>query len=257
MKRIALIRHGLTKGNLSKCYIGKTEEPLCEEGIKRLLLRKESGSYPSAERIYCSPMLRCQMTADLLYPNRELKLVPDFRECDFGLFEGKNYKQLSKEPLYQQWIDSNGTMPFPSGESKEEFEYRCREAYRKVIKELYHETSVSDKERDRDREKDKDTNIEVNKEISKEINKEINKVAVIKVDTEMYRVINKETGSEADKETNNKADAVLIIHGGTIMAILSAFAKEKKDYYAWGCGNGSGYLLTVMEDGGLEVISEI
>lgn len=225
MKRIALIRHGLTKGNLSKCYIGKTEEPLCEEGIKGLLLRKESGSYPSTERIYCSPMLRCQMTADLLYPNRELKLVPDFRECDFGLFEGKNYKQLSKEPLYQQWIDSNGTMPFPSGESREEFEYRCREAYRKVIKELYHETSVSDKERDRDR--------------------------------EMDREINKKTGSEADKETNNKADAVLIIHGGTIMAILSAFAMEKKDYYAWGCGNGSGYLLTVMEDGGLEVISEI
>ncbi|HCL03167.1 MAG TPA: histidine phosphatase family protein [Lachnoclostridium phytofermentans] len=223
MKQIALIRHGITKGNLSKCYIGKTEEPLCEEGMNELLLKKESGSYPFAESIYCSPMLRCQMTANLLYPNRELKLVPDFRECDFGLFEGKNYRQLSKDPLYQQWIDSNGMAPFPLGESREEFEYRCREAYKKVIKELYQETSFSDKERDR--ETVKGTNKEANKEIS--------------------------------KETDNKSDAVLIVHGGTIMAILSAFATEKKDYYAWGCGNGNGYLLSAMEDGRLEVIRKI
>lgn len=199
MKRIALIRHGLTKGNLSKCYIGKTEEPLCEEGIHELLLKKLKGSYPSSEKIYCSPMLRCQMTANLLYPNRELNLVSDFRECDFGLFEGKNYKQLSMEPLYQQWIDSNGMMPFPSGESREEFELRCREAYKKVIKELFKVAPVS----------------------------------------------------------NNKTDAVLIVHGGTIMAILSAFAMERKDYYSWGCDNGSGYLLNVMEDGRIEVISEL
>ncbi|ABX41487.1 histidine phosphatase family protein [Lachnoclostridium phytofermentans] len=210
MKRIALIRHGLTKGNLSKCYIGKTDEPLCEEGINELLLKKERGCYPSTENIYCSPMLRCQMTANLIYPNRELKFVHDFRECDFGLFEGKNYKQLSNEPLYQQWIDSNGTMPFPSGEAREEFEHRCREAYRKVINEVFTETSM------------------------KNMGRTDNRII-------------------SEKE----ADAALIVHGGTIMAILSAFAKEKKDYYAWGCGNGEGYLLEVRNDGRLEVIREI
>lgn len=211
MKRIALIRHGLTKGNLSNCYIGKTEEPLCEEGINELLSKKIRGSYPPAVNIYCSPMLRCRMTANLIYPNREFKLVSDFRECDFGLFEGRNYKQLSLEPLYQQWIDSNGTMPFPTGETREEFEFRCKEAYKKVIKELIQETKVSHLTIDR----------EANKEISKEV------------------------------------DAALIVHGGTIMAILSSFAMEKKDYYAWGCENGKGYLLTAMGDGRLEVISEI
>nr|WP_295679762.1 histidine phosphatase family protein [uncultured Lachnoclostridium sp.] len=203
MKQIALIRHGLTQGNLRKCYLGKTDEPLCEEGINGLLSKKIRGFYPDAENIYCSPMLRCQMTVNLLYPNREFKLVSDFRECDFGLFEGKNYKQLSVEPLYQQWIDSNGKAPFPLGESREAFEYRCREAYKQVIKELYQETTASN-----------------------------NKI-------------------------NRTVDAVFIVHGGTIMAILSAFAMEMKDYYAWGCENGNGYLLTAMEDGRLEVISDI
>ncbi len=253
MKRIALIRHGLTKGNLSKCYIGKTDEPLCDEGIKELLLKTGSSSYPSTNRIYCSPMLRCQMTANLLYPNRELKLVSDFRECDFGLFEGKNYEELSTEPLYQQWIDSNGMIPFPSGESREGFEYRCREAYKNVIKELYQETSASNNKIDRtvnreiDRKINKETEVKVKNEAEVRTKLEVKSEAEVKAETEI----------ETEIETGKEADAVLIVHGGTIMAILSAFAIEKKDYYAWGCGNGNGYLLNVMEDGRLEVITKI
>ena len=34
--KIVLIRHGATKGNLEKRYIGRTDEDLCGEGIKKL-----------------------------------------------------------------------------------------------------------------------------------------------------------------------------------------------------------------------------
>lgn len=34
--KIIFIRHGKTKGNLEKRYIGKTDESLCEIGIKEL-----------------------------------------------------------------------------------------------------------------------------------------------------------------------------------------------------------------------------
>ena len=40
---------------------------------------------------------------------------------NFGAFEGKNYEQLNGNPQYQAWIDSNGTLPFPEGESQAEF----------------------------------------------------------------------------------------------------------------------------------------
>ena len=32
MKKILLIRHGKTQGNLERRYIGRTDEPLCEAG---------------------------------------------------------------------------------------------------------------------------------------------------------------------------------------------------------------------------------
>ena len=40
--RVVLIRHSKTAGNLKGRYIGTTDEPLCEEGI-RLLGEKLSG----------------------------------------------------------------------------------------------------------------------------------------------------------------------------------------------------------------------
>ncbi|MDR4022422.1 MAG: phosphoglycerate mutase family protein, partial [Eubacteriales bacterium] len=34
--KIILIRHGKTAGNIKGRYIGKTDEPLCEEGINEI-----------------------------------------------------------------------------------------------------------------------------------------------------------------------------------------------------------------------------
>ena len=115
--KVYLIRHGETEGNREKRYIGRTDEPLCEEGVE-LLKRNE---YPEAERIYISPMLRCRQSAEIIYPDREYEIVDTLRECDFGLFENKNYQELDGNPLYQKWIDSMGTLPFPEGESREDF----------------------------------------------------------------------------------------------------------------------------------------
>ena len=61
-------------------------------------------------------MRRCIQTAKILYPGRAQVKIEEFRECDFGSFEGKNYQDLSGDPVYQAWIDSGGTLGFPGGE---------------------------------------------------------------------------------------------------------------------------------------------
>ncbi len=120
MIRLVLIRHFATIGNLQKKYIGTTDEPLCEEGKKLL----DKVSYPIVDMVLTSPLLRCRETARLIYPQIRPIICDDFRECDFGEFENKNYMELTGNPEYQAWLDSNGTLPFPKGEGVEEFKGR-------------------------------------------------------------------------------------------------------------------------------------
>lgn len=129
MMEICLIRHSCTEGNLMKRYIGKTDEPLCEAGTE--LLKKRE--YPAAERIYVSPMLRCRQSAEIIYPGREYVAIEELRECDFGLFENKNYQELDGNEEYQKWIDSMGTLPFPEGESREAFRGRTLAGFAQAV----------------------------------------------------------------------------------------------------------------------------
>lgn len=146
---ITFIRHGKTMGNTLGRYIGVTDEELCDIGREELLVLQAKGCYPAFQdifQIYESPMLRCRQTRELLYPlsihNEETERnhektgftdkvcqVSGLRECNFGEFENKNYKELNGNKNYQRWIDSNGILPFPGGESREEFIERTSAAF--------------------------------------------------------------------------------------------------------------------------------
>lgn len=127
--RIDLIRHGMTEGNRRRCYIGITDEPLCDSGRTLAL----GCQYPQTELVFVSPMKRCIETAKILYPGQKLYSIEELRECDFGMFEGKNAEELSGNEAYQRWIDSNATLPFPGGESRETFRDRSLNGWRKVL----------------------------------------------------------------------------------------------------------------------------
>lgn len=127
--RLILIRHGATKANLEHRYLGKTEETLSEEGKQELRRRQEAGRYPRPDRLFISPMLRCRETAELLFPDIPYQCIPEWTEIDFGLFEGKNYRELSGSADYQAWMESGGTLPFPKGESRESFQDRVLQGF--------------------------------------------------------------------------------------------------------------------------------
>ncbi|MBO5144646.1 MAG: histidine phosphatase family protein [Lachnospiraceae bacterium] len=130
--KIYLIRHGMTQGNAQKRYIGKTDEPLCEEGIRQLAER----TYPEAEVIYVSPLKRCIQTAKQIYGRQKMILCDGLREMDFGLFENKNYEELKDNPDYIRWLESGGESAFPEGEGKSAFTIRCQNAFEECLKQL-------------------------------------------------------------------------------------------------------------------------
>ena len=139
--KIYLIRHSMTEGNLKKRYIGRTDEDLCQEGIE--LLKEKMGEhagnqgktcgYPPVQAVFVSPMRRCIQTAEMIYPGQKYTIVELLKECDFGLFENRNYLELSDCPEYQEWIDSGGMLPFPEGESREVFIRRTLKGFREVL----------------------------------------------------------------------------------------------------------------------------
>lgn len=199
----------MTQGNLEGRYIGcRTDEPLCREGIRLL----KSRSYPEVDRICASPMKRCVETAQIIWGNgmetahmgnrqpdktayqAAVTLLPEFRECDFGDFENKNYGELNGDPAYQAWIDSGGTLPFPGGESMEAFRNRCQAGFAELVR------GLAELEEDR-------------------------------------RLAG----------TDRPLRIALVVHGGTIMAVLERFGFPKKDYFDYQVKNGCGYLLTPVE----------
>lgn len=180
MIKIALIRHSKTNGNLEKRYIGITDESLCKVGIDLI----KSKSFPLAKVVYCSPLARCLETSKLIYNDIEPIIYKDLKECNFGLFENKNYKELIGNIHYNKWINSNGTLNFPNGESSEEFKDRCVNAFDKIINDI----------------------------------------------------LQKDVKSSA-----------MIVHGGTIMAILDRYSLPHEDFYHWQVNNCEGFVIEIDE----------
>lgn len=129
-------------------------------------------------------------------------LIPEWKEMDFGQFEGKNYEELKDDPCYQKWIDSNGTLPFPGGESREQFIRRSMEGFDRMMYDIL---------------------------------KRSEKNAGIQTDTDSQYL-------KCDRGTEIPVTAV--VHGGTIMAVLSSLTGG--EYFDFQVKNGEGY-ETVLE----------
>ena len=199
--KIVLIRHGKTPGNEEKRYIGRTDEGLSGQGLLELRERK----YPKAGRVFSSPMKRCLETCACLYAGAGIQKIESFREIDFGTFEGKNYRELAKDPDYQAWIDSGGMLVFPGGESREEFIQRSLQGFREVI-------------------------------------------AVLCGGAEAEKTSDEASDAASGAYDENTFDAALVVHGGTILAILSSLYGG--DYYDYQIPNAGAYLAELIQKDG-------
>lgn len=130
--KVYFIRHGATKGNLEHRYVGRTDEGILDSEWERL--RQTGNRLEKTEYIFTSPYRRCVQSARALFgERRQIEIIEDFREMDFGIFEYKNYEELNGNPDYQRFIDSGGTIAFPGGEEPEAFKARCRNAFKVCI----------------------------------------------------------------------------------------------------------------------------
>ncbi|WP_181151012.1 histidine phosphatase family protein [Paenibacillus sp. PCH8] len=118
-RNILFIRHGTTAWNVEKRYLGHTDIALLTDAERELAsLREQLSNVPTTGLVYCSDLLRCQQTLELIVPNPtgRVKLDPRLREIHFGQWEGMTYDQLKHNPQYRDWIDAPQEVT-PPGES--------------------------------------------------------------------------------------------------------------------------------------------
>lgn len=133
--KIHLIRHGLTEGNLKQQYIGSTDLPLAAAGVNELRRLKEETDYPKVDLVYSSPMLRSKQSAAILYPDKDIQLVDNLREIDFGDFEGKTANELEVLPSYADWA-AGRINAAPNGEDNTEFAKRLCVGLNEIVRDM-------------------------------------------------------------------------------------------------------------------------
>ncbi|MDE3840695.1 histidine phosphatase family protein [Bacillus methanolicus] len=131
---VALFRHGLTAYNQRKAIIGWSDFQLSHDG--RMQLKEIKDKLPEYEKVFSSDLQRCMETARLLFPAADPILIPDLRELNFGIWEGKTHQELEKDGVYQSWLDDYLSVRPPEGELFPEFAERVDRGWNKLKEEM-------------------------------------------------------------------------------------------------------------------------
>lgn len=139
--RLSIVRHGLTSANDTATYIGcRSDYSLSDKGINELWNKMDEFDYPKVQRVYSSPMKRCLETAEIIFPYREVQIVEDITELDFGEFDGKSVNELINREDYRDWLKggSPDKRP-PGGESTEELMLRLYKGIHEIVIDMMNE----------------------------------------------------------------------------------------------------------------------
>ena len=128
--QIYLIRHGLTEANKHFRYAGRTDVPLCAEGIAAA---EAVGGICEVKEVYVTPLIRTQQTARILFPEAEQRIIPELQEMDFGDFEDRNAQEMENDAAYRAWVDSDCLTPCPNGDSMDRFAERVCAGFTQCI----------------------------------------------------------------------------------------------------------------------------
>jgi alpha-ribazole phosphatase len=127
---VALFRHGLTELNKQKSYMGWTDAPICEEA--RIDLTNISFHPSPYDTVVTSDLKRCLQTSNLLFPEHEPIPMREFREMNFGPWEGKTYADLAGDPQFESWNGDYMNIKVPGVESFSDFSKRIEAGWKRV-----------------------------------------------------------------------------------------------------------------------------
>ena len=124
---LMLIRHPETVANTESRYIGRTDSPLSDRGVRQRAWLENVVAPWGADVIYTSPLGRALDTARAIAPaGCEVRELEELQEIDFGQAERLTYNEIVARGLR---LEYTGIGPIaPGGETGAAFDARVQEA---------------------------------------------------------------------------------------------------------------------------------
>lgn len=136
MQRILLLRHGETEGESSIRYHGANDVALSALG--RAQMHRAARALPdeAIDLVVASPLSRSWMGARIVRPAGPIRLEADFREIDFGRWEGLTAQEIEQlDPAgYRRWRERPGDFQFPGGEHRSRFRARVSSGVERLLR---------------------------------------------------------------------------------------------------------------------------
>jgi broad specificity phosphatase PhoE len=126
LRRIVMIRHGETVGNSRERLHGRADVALSDEGRAQMRAAARALRQEVFDVVVASPLRRSWQSAAVIAPSAQVQLVPEFREVDFGRWEGMRVDEVkAADPvLYEDWRSHKPDFGYPGGESRAAFRER-------------------------------------------------------------------------------------------------------------------------------------
>ncbi|MEA4923072.1 MAG: histidine phosphatase family protein [Eubacteriaceae bacterium] len=140
-RRIFLIRHGQIRQHREKIFLGRTDEPLSEEGRRqaedacRKLAEMRSEYGKDTDRVYSSSLRRAMETAELLKAGRA---IPEdgLAEMSLGSWDGRFISEIKEKYPEQYEMRGRNIFSFKTGNGSENFydvQYRAVKAMKRIL----------------------------------------------------------------------------------------------------------------------------
>jgi broad specificity phosphatase PhoE len=136
LRRVVMIRHGETEGESSVRFHGKGDPALSAEGHDHVRAASRGIRGESFDAIVASPLRRSWESARILAGGAPFRLEGDFREVDFGRWEGLTAEEIqaSDPVLYEDWRNKAPGFEFPGGEARKDFVTRVQHGFARLQK---------------------------------------------------------------------------------------------------------------------------
>lgn len=139
MTTLYFVRHGQSLGNLTRHFLGHTDQDLSELGYKQAELLSDFLNLIDIDVIYSSDLIRAYNTVKptALKKGMEIITSKNLREINAGDWEGLSVSELWEkyEKEYGIWKNDTGNATPPNGETVLELQKRVNSQVNKIVAE--------------------------------------------------------------------------------------------------------------------------